>query len=100
MKLLIVTIVEHYESDVLQLFKKADIKNFSSSDIEGFKEQSTVAMSSWFPGEKSSTRSVMLFSFAEEENIDKLFELIRRFNEEIDFPNPVKAVVVPIERSL
>ena len=64
MKLLIVTIVEAFEEDILKLFRKAGIENFSSSDIEGFRDSDTLAIkSSWFPGEKSSTRSVMLFSF-------------------------------------
>ena len=36
MKLVIVTAVEQFENDVLKLFKKADIKNFSSSDIDGY----------------------------------------------------------------
>jgi hypothetical protein len=101
MKLLIITIIEEFEAEVLKLLKKADIENFSSSDIEGFKGKDTLAIAtSWFPGEKSSTRSIMLFSFTTEENIDQLFPLIEEFNGGLEYPNPVRAVVVPIERSI
>ena len=101
MKLLIVTIVEEFESEILKLFNAAGIENFSSSDIEGFKSQDTLAIaSSWFPREKSATRSVMLFSFTQDENIDRLFPLIEEFNQHLESSNPVKAVVVPIERRI
>lgn len=101
MKLLIVTIVEAFEKEILALFRQAGIENFSSSDIEGFKGGDTLTLaSSWFPGEKHSTRSVMLFSFTQKENIDRLFPLIEEFNENLESSNPVKAVVIPIERRI
>ncbi|EPR74105.1 hypothetical protein ADIWIN_0914 [Winogradskyella psychrotolerans RS-3] len=53
MKLVIVTAVEQYQKAVLKLFKKANIKNFSSSDIDGHKNGSSLLMTSnWFPAEK------------------------------------------------
>jgi hypothetical protein len=42
----------------------------------------------------------LLFSFAEEDNIEVLFGLLAEFNNHLETQNPVKAVVVPIERSL
>jgi hypothetical protein len=52
MKLLIVTVVEEYGKEILQLFKKANIESFSGSDIDGYKNQATVLMASnWFPSE-------------------------------------------------
>ena len=101
MKLLIVTIVAEFEKSILGLFRQAGIDNFSSSDIEGFKENDTLAIaSSWFAGEKGSTRSIMLFSFTKDENIDRLFPLIEAFNQDLESSNPVRAVVVPIERRI
>ena len=37
MKLVIVTAVEEFQKDVLKLFKNANIENFSSSDIDRYK---------------------------------------------------------------
>lgn len=38
MKLVIVTAVEQFEMVILKLFKKPDIENFSSAEIDGHKK--------------------------------------------------------------
>jgi len=99
MKLVIVTAVEQYQKEVLKLFKKADIENFSSSEIDGHKNGSSLLMASnWFPAEKGGNESSMFFSFTDEERIDTLFEAIIEFNENLETNNPIKAIVVPIEK--
>jgi hypothetical protein len=99
MKLLIVTVVEQFEADIVKLFKKAKIENFSESQIEGFKNPASVIMtSSWFPGEKAGVKSSMFFSFTEEEKIESLFSLVEAFNTNLESNNPIKVVVVPIEK--
>ena len=99
MKLVIVTAVEEFQKDVLKLFKKANIENFSSSDIDGYKNATSVLMaSSWFSGQKVGNESSLFFSFTEEENITALFNVIKEFNENLETNNPIKAVVVPIEK--
>jgi hypothetical protein len=99
MKLVIVTVVDDYKKDIIKLFKQAQIHNFSESDIEGFKTTSSSKLSSnWFASEQSGADSELFFSFTDEENIDLLFNLIEEFNTKLETNNPVKAVVVPIER--
>jgi hypothetical protein len=99
MKLLIVTVVEEFEKEILRLFKKANIENFSESHIDGFKNTtSMVRTSSWFPSEKGGVKSSLFFSFTEEEKIEVLFRLIKEFNQNLETNNPIKAVVVPIEK--
>ena len=101
MKLLIVTVVEDYHEKVMKLFKQAKIENYSESDIDGYKNApSTMMSSSWFPSEKSGAESNLFFSFTDNTKIDHLFELIAEFNQNIETNNPIKAVVVPIERSI
>lgn len=101
MKLLIVTVVDEYQKEVLLLFKKANIESYSGSSIEGFKNASSFRMnSSWFPSEKGGAESSMFFSFTEDEKIDLFFTLVLQFNENIETNNPIHAVVVPIERSI
>lgn len=101
MKLVIVTSVEEFRKDVLKLFKNANIQNFSSSDIDGYKNGASVVMTSgWFSGEKLSNESRLFFSFTEDENIDDLFKSIAEFNSRVETNNAVRAVVVPIERHI
>ncbi|WP_339609325.1 hypothetical protein [uncultured Planktosalinus sp.] len=102
MKLLIVTAVEEFQKDVLKLFKKAGIEAFSASEIDGYKNgnNSVVATQSWFPGEKGGSESLLFFSFAPEEKIDPFFELVTQYNNTLETENPVRVVVVPIERAI
>ncbi len=101
MKLLIVTVVEQFEKEILRLFKEANIESFSGSDIDGYKNQtSMIRTSSWFPSQKSGVESSLFFSFTDEEKIDVLFGLIKEFNKSLETNNPIKAIVVPIEKSI
>lgn len=101
MKLIIVTVVDQFTSDVLRLFKQAGIESFSGSEIDGYKNLSPVLMTqSWFPSEKGGNESRLFFSFTDNAHIDVLFRLIREYNATLETNNPVKAIVVPIERYL
>lgn len=98
-KLVIVTAVDQFRNDVLRLFKKAGIESFSGSEIDGYKTASPLLMTqSWFPGERGGNESHLYFSFTDQSHIDTLFELIQAFNQTLETNNPVKAIVVPIER--
>jgi len=99
MKLLIVTVVEDFENEIVKLFKEADIERFSGSDIEGYKSQTPLLMTkSWFPSKKGGAESGLFFSFTEDDKIEAIFKLIKEFNGKLETNNPVKAVVVPIEK--
>ena len=100
-KLVIVTAVEQFRSEVLRLFNKAGIESFSGSEIDGYKTAQPLLMTrSWFPGERGGNESHLYFSFTDEAHIDALFELIGAFNQTLETNNPVKAIVVPIERAI
>ncbi|MBT8313885.1 MAG: hypothetical protein KJP26_05440 [Maribacter sp.] len=101
MKLLLVTAVEQFEEEVIKLFKKAEIENFSGSEIDGYKPPVSLLMkSNWFPKDKGGVESSLFFSFTEDRKIDTIFGLIKEFNANLETNNPIKAVVVPIERSI
>ncbi len=94
-----VTAVEEFQKEVLKLFKRANIENFSSSDIDGYKNGASILMASnWFSGIKGGNESTLFFSFTDDEHIDNLFKLIEEFNTNLETNNPLKAVVVPIEK--
>ncbi|MCA0131684.1 hypothetical protein [Winogradskyella alexanderae] len=99
MKLVIVTAVEEFQNEVLKLFKNADIESFSTSDIDGYKSSpNLLATSSWFPSIKGASESHMFFSFTEQEQIERLFHLIAEFNSNIETNNPIRGIVLPIEK--
>jgi len=99
MKLVIVTAVEEFQKEVLKLFKKANIENFSGSNIDGYKKGTSILMASnWFSGEKIGNESSLFFSFTEDKYIEGLFHFITEFNSNLETNNPIKAAVVPIEK--
>lgn len=99
MKLVIVTAVRVFHKNVINLFREAGIENFSESDIDGHKNTNgLIIVSNWFGGEGGGNESNMFFSFTEENRIDKLFTLIKDFNANLETNNPIRAVVVPIEK--
>ncbi|MCH4553483.1 hypothetical protein [Aestuariibaculum lutulentum] len=99
MKLVIVTAVEEFHNDIIKLFKKAQIENFSESDIDGYKTTNPlIVASNWFAGESKGNESNMFFSFTEEDRIDALFKGIKEFNSHMETNNPIRAIVLPIER--
>ena len=101
MKLLIVTVVDQFDEDILRLFKKAKIESFSGSEIDGYKQKASLLMTSkWFPVVKGGVESSLFFSFTEDAKIDVLFSVIEQFNKNLVTNNPIKAIVVPIERSI
>ena len=74
MKLVLVTAVEEFQKEVLKIFKKANIENFSSSDIDGYKNVPSLFMASnWFSAGKGGNESIMFFSFTSKHKIDDLF---------------------------
>jgi len=101
MKLVMVTAVEEYHNDIMKIFKEADIQNFSESGIDGYKNVPAVLTgSNWFAANKGATDSILLFSFNTEEKINKLFDLIKEYNSTLETNNPVRAIMLPIERHI
>jgi len=101
MKLLIVTSVEQFHKDVLKLFKEAGIESFSGSEIDGYKSaKSLLMMNSWFPSEAGGAESSLFFAFTDDQKIATLFEKIKTFNAQLETQNPIKAIVVPVEKHI
>ena len=99
MKLLVVTTVKDFEKEALRLFKAAKIHAFSSGDINGFKtEDHENLIDNWFSSSSDKVRSVLFFTFADESRIEILLSSLKKFNENIQSDNPMKAIVLPIER--
>ena len=99
MKLLIVTAVKAFEKEALQLFKTAKINAFSSGDINGFKtDDHENLIDNWFSGSTDKVQSVVFFTFEDQSKIEVLLKELSEFNKGIESDNPMKAIVLPIER--
>ncbi len=99
MKLLIVTAVKSYEKEAVKLFKQARILAFSNAEINGFKalDQEDL-IDNWFSSSTQNIKSVLFFTFAEEEKIDLLLKELEILNARIESENPLRAIVLNIEK--
>ncbi|HEY9082216.1 MAG: hypothetical protein OQJ96_08320 [Flavobacteriales bacterium] len=99
MKLLIVTAIAAHQQEVLKLFKASGIEAFSSSEIDGYKNiSSLIAAHSWFPSQPGGNESLLFFSFSEEEKVNQLLEKVQTFNANTENFNPIRAAVIAIEK--
>lgn len=99
MKLILVTSILEFEKEICQLFKKSEIEVYSSNDVQGHKFYSaTNIQDNWFSAQRDTYNSKLYFSFALEEKIDAMLHYIEEFNKEKTTTNPIKAVVVDIEK--
>ena len=99
MKLLIITCIKEYKDDTVRLFKNAKITAFSNTDINGFKTSDPENLiSNWFSSSTDNVKSILFFTFTEIEKIDVLLKEVKSFNDQIDSDNPLRAIVLDIEK--
>ncbi len=99
MKLLIITCIKEYKDDTVRLFKNAKITAFSNTDIHGFKTSDAENLiSNWFSSSTDNVKSILFFTFTEIEKIDVLLKEVKSFNDQIESDNPLRAIVLDIEK--
>lgn len=100
MKFFIVTCLKEYQEDVYKIFKHANIHVFSATDVIGFKDdQAHNVLEDWFASGDERFDSMMLFSFTADEDAEHGMELIIKYNEESTTGFPVRAFIVPVDKS-
>lgn len=101
MKLLIVTCLKEYLNDISKIFEKASINVFSTSDIVGHKDGKTRnLLDDWFASGGEEVNSMMIFTFTSQASADRGMELIKDYNKNLKENFPVRAFVLPVEKSL
>ena len=100
MKLFIVTCIKEYQPDVTRIFKEANIHVFSATEVTGFKNNHPPdLLEEWFAAGDEQVDAVMLFSFTADEQAAAGIELIKKYNKQNETGFPVRAFIVPVEKS-
>ena len=101
MKLLMITSIKEFENDICKLFKNSKIEVYSTYDIQGNKLQKPINIQdNWFSSHRDTFDSKMFFTFTSEELIDDLLNEVKTYNEKKASNNPVKAIVMNIEKHI
>lgn len=100
MKLLFVTSLKEHQADVARILEQAGITVFSATETTGFKNtRDENLLTSWFARSRDEYNSVFLFSFTSESNATRALQLIRNYNETHATGFPVRAFMLPVEKS-
>ncbi|AWG22161.1 hypothetical protein FFWV33_11875 [Flavobacterium faecale] len=100
MKLLIITAISSFDSEVKRMLKQADVKTFTYKTVTGFKDLSEEAIeSNWFGSKINENESILYYAFVKKEKVDSFFELVDAFNGEQKSASHVHVAVLNIEKS-
>ena len=100
MKLFIVTSLKECQEDVTQLFKKANIRAFSSTSVTGSKDNNGNDIADdWFASGDALFDSMVQFSFTSAENAQHAMELVKEYNSRKESNYPIRAFVLAVENS-
>jgi hypothetical protein len=100
MKLLVITAIKEFKKDILQMLRKAEVKNFSFREVTGYRDSSQDAVASnWFASEMNESESILFYAFVNKENVDMFFNLVAVFNAEQHNASRVHVAVLNIEKS-
>ncbi len=101
MKLLMITSIKEFENDICKLFKNSKIEVYSTYDIQGNKLQEPINIQdNWFSSHRDTFDSKMFLTFTSEELINDLLKEVETYNKEKASNNPVKAIVINIEKHI
>jgi hypothetical protein len=100
MKLLVVTSLKEHQKSVAKIMDLAGITVFSVTETIGFKDHHTPnLLDNWFSSGGEQFDSIFLFSFTDCTRADQALSLIGKYNAENNTGFPIRAFVMPVEKS-
>jgi len=101
MKLLVVTCLKEYLNEISKIFKQANINVFSTSEIVGHRNGAPLnLLEDWFASGGEDVDSMMIFTFTPAANAEHGLALIKDYNETLKDNFPVRAFIMPVEKSV
>ena len=101
MKLLVITSLKEYRQKAAQILEQAQIAVFSITDTIGIKDfQDANLLDSWFSKGDEQFDSIFIFSFTDDDKADRVLDLVRKYNTEHDTGFPMRAFIVPVDKSV
>lgn len=99
MKLVLITAVYSFKREIQHLLKQSDVKTYSYRDVTGFKDVSEEALASnWFGSEVNENESIAFYAIVPLDSLDKLYDLIIAFNQELETKSKVHLATFNIEK--
>jgi len=102
MKLIAIMSLDAYAEALHDIYRDHRIKVFSELDIRGYHHEQPVSGVDfgWFGRSASPAYSTLTFAFLEAEQATALLDAIAEYNEDHDPDHPIRAFLMPVERSV
>ena len=99
MKLLLITAIKEFESEVKNILVKSGAKSFTYSEVKGFKnDERSTSNDNWFGSAYSEIDSLIFTVFVPEENTPLILKKIEEFNAEQETLSKVHIGLVALEQ--
>ena len=100
MKLLFVTCLTDFKTDVMKIFHEAKVKVFSVTETTGVKDEHDAdLLDDWFGNKDGEYDSLILFSFTPEATAADAMMRIREYNKVQGNKFPIRAFIMPVEEA-
>ena len=99
MKLLLITAIKEFESEVKNILVKSGSKSFTYNEVKGFKnDDASIRTSNWFASAYSEIDSLLFTVFVPEENTPLIIKKIEEFNAEQETLSKVHNALIALEQ--
>lgn len=79
MKLLLITAIEEFEKDVINILKNSGVRSFNYQSVKGFQNDKN-EMNNWFGKDDIAVDSLLFTVFSEYNGVDRIYKNINEFN--------------------
>lgn len=98
MKLIIVVGPNSFDGEIKNIFEESEIQIYSRSDITGHSNKGDYNLSeNWFAISNGYQKSIVFFSFTEEEKAKKVLEAANLFNGTLKSKSQLRAFIMSVE---
>ena len=80
MKLLLITAIEEFETDVINILKHSGVKSFSYQSVKRYRNEKN-EMSNWFGKDDIAVNSLLFTVFSDCNCVDDIYKNVNEFNQ-------------------
>lgn len=80
MKLLLITAIEEFETDVINILKHSGVKSFSDQSVKRYRNEKN-EMSNWFGKDDIAVNSLLFTVFSDCNCVDDIYKSVNEFNQ-------------------
>lgn len=100
MKLIVITAIAAFETEIKHMLKQAAVTSFSYQEVKGYQHVSDAALDdNWFASDAIETPSVLFYAFVNKGYVELLLNLVDAFNSSQESASRVHVAVLQIEKS-